>query len=194
MTRVAIYARVSTTDQTTENQKCDLARYCESRGWNIVQIFEDVGISGSEHDRPALKELMKLAKRRQFDAVLVWRFDRFARSTSHLLEALQEFQALGIQFISFSEGIDSSTPVGKLLYVFVSAVSEFELQLIRERIKAGVRRAKDAGIRCGRPKKAFDVSKAIELHNAGKSLREIAKDLGVGYATVYRNLQLQQAS
>ena len=110
--RISIYCRVSTGEQTTENQRRDLLRFCESRQWEVVKTFEDVGISGAKHDRPALVELMEFVRKGGCQAVLVWRFDRFARSTSHLLEALHEFQSLGVDFISYSEGVDTSTAAG----------------------------------------------------------------------------------
>ena len=188
MKKVAIYCRVSTSEQTVENQKRDLQRYCEARKWEIVQTFEDVGVSGAQHDRPALAELMAQAAKRKFNAVLVWKFDRFARSTNHLLEALQVFKELGIEFVSLSEGIDTSTAAGKMLFTIVGSFAEFERSLIQERVVAGIRRAQAEGTHCGRPRKGFDVGKALELHKAGHSLRSIAKTVGASYATVYRTL------
>lgn len=186
--KVAIYCRVSTGEQTTENQKRDLLRYCDSRKLAVVRVYEDNGVSGAKHDRPALSELMAQARRRKFDAVLVWKFDRFARSVSHLLEALQEFKSLGIDFISFSEGIDTSTPMGKLIYTFLAGIAEFERSLIQERVRCGIRRAQAQGIRCGRPIVAFDMEKAIRLRNDGVSLRNIAKELSIGRGTIHRAL------
>jgi DNA invertase Pin-like site-specific DNA recombinase len=186
--KVACYCRVSTDEQTVENQKRDLLRYCENRGWKDIQVFEDTGISGSKHDRPALNDLMRQARQRRFSSILVWRFDRFARSTQHLLSALQEFQSLGIDFISYGEGIDTSTPIGKMIFTFISAISEFELSVIRSRVRSGIARAKAAGIVCGRPTKSFDMEKAVSLRDGGMSIRGIAKELSVGAATVYRSL------
>lgn len=186
--RVAVYCRVSTNEQTTRNQKRDLLRYCESRKWDVAQVFEDSGVSGSVNVRPALDTLMKQARQHRFDGVLVWRFDRFARSTQHLLAALQEFQSLGIEFISFTEGIDTSTPMGKLIYTFIAGIAEFERSLIQERVRAGLARAKAEGIHCGRPRITVDVAKVRQLREQGVSIRDIAKAVGVGSGTVCRAL------
>jgi len=188
--KVACYLRVSTGDgrQTVENQKRDLLKYCENRGWSNIQIFEDTGISGTKHDRPALNEMMRQARQRRFSTVLVARFDRFARSTQHLLSALQEFQSLGIDFISFGEGIDTSTPIGRMIFTFIGAISEFELSVIRSRVRSGIARAKAAGVIFGRPVKSFDMEKAVSLRDGGMSIRGIAKELSVGIATVHRAL------
>jgi len=166
-TRAAIYARVSTTDQTTKNQVRQLTSYCENRGLKVMEVFEDTGISGSQDSRPGLDALMKQARQGKYDAVVVWKFDRFARSTAHLLQALTEFQSLGVDFISFSEGIDTSSPRGKLIYTFLAGIAEFERSLIRERVKAGIERAQEAGIHCGRPRKGFDIARAVKLSQAG---------------------------
>lgn len=186
--KVALYVRVSTADQTTDNQKRELLRYCEHRKWTVYKVYEDSGISGAIKNRPALDELMRDSRKGRFQTVLVWKFDRFARSTTHLLQALQEFQSLELNFVSFSEGIDTSTSMGKLIYTFLAGISEFERSLIAERVRSGIARAKAEGIHCGRPRKHFDVSKAVELRNSGHSLRSIAKQLDVGYATVFRQL------
>ena len=187
--RVAIYARVSTTEQTTQNQIRQLTSYCENRGWKVVQVHEDTGISGSQDSRPGLDALMKQARQGKYDAVMVWRFDRFARSTAHLLEGLTEFQSLGVDFISFSEGVDTSTPMGKLIYTFLAGIAEFERSLIRERVKAGIERAQEAGIHCGRPRKGFDVAKAIRLSQDGLGVRRIAKQLKISKSVIHRALQ-----
>ena len=136
--KVAVYCRVSTDDQTVENQKRDLLRYCQSREWDVVQVFEDTGISGAQRDRPALDDLMKQARQRRFDVVLVARFCRFARSTEHLLAALNEFRSLGVDFVSLNEGIDTSTPMGKMIFVLLSAIYEFEREVIRSRVRSGI--------------------------------------------------------
>jgi len=155
--RTAIYCRVSTKEQTTENQKRDLIRYCEQRELTIVEVFEDQGVSGSKQNRPALDAMMAKARLGAFDTVLVWKFDRFARSTRHLITALSEFQELGIDFISFNEGVDTSTSVGKMVFTFLGAIAEFEKNLIIERTKAGLRTAKAKGKVFGRPKCPFDM-------------------------------------
>ena len=121
--RIAIYARVSTTDQSTDNQLLDLRRYVSDRGWRIFREYCDNGISGTKDSRPALNELMSDAKKRRFDAVLVWRFDRFARSTRHLINALEEFKNLKIDFVSYQENIDTSSPLGGAIFTIISAVA-----------------------------------------------------------------------
>jgi len=120
--RIGIYARVSTKDQSCELQLRDLRTYCAARGFSVVREYVDVGESGAKDSRPQLNELMAAARKRQLDAVLVWRFDRFARSTKHLLLALEEFRSLGVQFISYQENIDTSSPLGQALFTIVSAV------------------------------------------------------------------------
>ncbi len=148
--RVALYARVSTTDQSTDSQLLDLRRYVRERGWNIFREYVDEGISGSKDSRPALNELMNDAKKRKFSVVLVWRFDRFARSTKHLILALEEFKSLGIDFVSYQENIDTSSPLGSAIFTIISAVAQLERDIIAERVKAGLRRAKENGKRLGR--------------------------------------------
>jgi len=183
-TRVAIYARVSTTDQSTDSQLLDLRRYVRERGWDIFREFVDEGISGTKDSRPALNELMNDAKKRRFDVVLVWRFDRFARSTKHLILALEEFKNLGIDFVSYQENIDTSSPLGSAIFTIISAVAQLERDIIAERVKAGLRRAKENGKKLGRPRASVDVEKIHWLRSKGLSLRAIAKETGVSRTTV----------
>ncbi len=150
--RVALYARVSTTDQSTDSQLLDLRRYVRERGWNSFKEYVDEGISGTKDSRPALNELMNDAKKRRFDVVLVWRFDRFARSTKHLILALEEFKNLGVDFISYQENIDTSSPLGSAIFTIISAVAQLERDIIAERVKAGLRRARENGKKLGRPR------------------------------------------
>lgn len=150
--RAAIYARVSTTNgQNPQMQMRELREYCKRRGWKIGGEYVDEGISGAKDSRPQLNRLMADAHKRKFDAVAVWKFDRFARSVSHLLRALENFQALGIAFVSLSESLDTSTPAGKMVFTVLGAVAELERSLIGERVRAGLRNAKAKGIRLGRP-------------------------------------------
>jgi DNA invertase Pin-like site-specific DNA recombinase len=183
--KAAIYARVSTNHQGTDLQLSDVRNYCNRRGWEIVREYVDIGISGTKEKRPELDELLKHARRRYFDAVVVWRFDRFARSTRHLLSALEEFKSLGIQFISYQENIDTSSPMGQALFTMVSAVAQLERDLIRERVTAGVRNARAKGKRLGRPRRIKDAALVASLRKAGKSYREIAASLGVSTSTVH---------
>jgi len=186
--RVALYARVSTTDQSTESQLLDLKRYVSERGWNIYQEYVDEGISGTKDSRPALNELMNDAKKRRFDVVLVWRFDRFARSTKHLILALEEFKNLGIDFVSYQENIDTSSPLGSAIFTIISAVAQLERDIIAERVKAGLRRAKENGKRLGRPKTSVDVEKLRQLRSEGFSLRLIAGQVGISHTKVAQML------
>lgn len=183
--RTAIYCRVSTKDQTTENQKRDLIRYCEQRELTIVEIFEDQGVSGSKQNRPALDDMMAKARQGAFDTVFVWKFDRFARSTRHLITALSEFQELGIDFISYNEGVDTSTSVGKMVFTFLSAIAEFERNMIIERTHAGLTRAKAEGKHCGRPKIAFDSNMANKLRAQGFGFKKIAITMNLSVGTVF---------
>jgi len=187
--RVAIYARVSTTDQSTEPQLLDLRRYVSDRGWEIFKEYVDEGISGTRDSRPALNEMMKDATKRRFKVVLVWHFDRFARSTQHLINALEEFNALGLDFISLSESIDTSTPMGKMVYTVIAAVAELERSLISERVKAGLRRAKQNGKQLGRPRGCgIDTELAQELREQGLTMERIAAEMSTSPATVCRAL------
>src|SRR3984893_13060065 len=179
-TRVAIYARVSTTNhgQDTAMQTRELKEYIERRGWRLVGEFVDIGISGTKEKRPELDRLMSEAYKRRFDIVCVWRFDRFARSVSHLLRALETFKALGIDFVSFSEQMDTSTPTGKMVFTVLGAVAELERSLIVERVKAGMRNARAKGKRLGRPRSILDGSKIARLRAEGRSWRKIARAMG----------------
>src|SRR6202453_1138194 len=157
--RDAIYARVSNTGQgqPAEMQVRELREYCERRNWQIAGEYVDTGISGAKDSRPELNKLLADAHKRRFDVVVVWKFDRFARSVSHLLRALETFNALGIGFVSLSESIDTSTPAGKMVFTVLASVAELERSLIAERVRAGLRNAKAKGIILGRPRSEVDV-------------------------------------
>jgi DNA invertase Pin-like site-specific DNA recombinase len=172
--RAVIYARVSTKDQSCDLQLRDLRAYCAARGFGSVREFVDVA-SGAKDSRPQLNELMAAARKRQFDAVVVWRFDRFARSTKHLLLALEEFRSLGIQFISYQENIDTSSPLGQALFTIVSAVAQLERDLIRERVSAGIRDARACGKHLGRPRRVVNHDELRRLRSEGASLRQMPK-------------------
>jgi DNA invertase Pin-like site-specific DNA recombinase len=152
--RVAIYARVNAANsgQDPTMQTRELHGYAGRRGWKVAGEYVDIGISGMKETRPELDRLMADAHRRRFDAVLVWKFDRFARSVSHLLRALEAFRAQGIEFVSFSEQLDTSTPAGKIVFTVLGAVADLERGLIVERVKAGLRNARAKGKVLGRPK------------------------------------------
>src|SRR6266849_6384762 len=194
MVRVALYARVSTADkgQDPRVQTLELQEYCQRRGWSVAGEYVDVGFSGAKEKRPELDRLMADAHRRRFDAVLCWKFDRFARSVSHLLRALETFRSLSIDFISFSEQLDTSTPTGKMVFTVLGAVAELERSLIVERIRAGMRNARAKGKRIGRPPQTYlsqDVRRSIyEAHAmGGTSLRQLAVRFGTSIGTVQRS-------
>src|SRR3979411_1201376 len=191
--RVAIYARVSTANngQDPTMQTRELREYAERRVWTLTDEYVDIGISGTKEKRPELDRLMSDAHRRRFDAVVVWKFDRFARSVSHLLRALETFKAQGIEFVSFSEQLDPSTPAGKMVFTVLGAVAELERSLIVERVKAGMRNARSKGRCIGRPPQiqlSPDIRASIAAAYASgrTSLRAVAKKFGTSLATVQR--------
>lgn len=185
MKRVIIYARVSTKEQNVDMQLIDLREYAKARKLNVVSEYIDYA-SGSRSDRENYRKLFDDVQKRKTDVVLVWKFDRFARSTKELIIALEEFNNLGVDFISYKENIDTSTPAGKILFTMISAFAEFERAIIRERVKAGMEKAKARGARIGRPKiPPFTVKKVIELRNAGHPYREIIKKLKISKSTYY---------
>ena len=185
--KTAIYARVSTKEgQDPTVQTRELQEYIERRGWQLVSKYVDVGITGAKEKRPELDKLMADAHLRRFDAVIVWKFDRFARSVSHLLRALETFQALGIHFVSLSESVDTSTPAGKMVFTVLGAVAELERSLIVERVRAGLRNARAKGRRLGRPKTVVDVTRVATLRASGLGWKRIASALEVGVGTLHR--------
>jgi DNA invertase Pin-like site-specific DNA recombinase len=188
--RVAFYARVSTSrDQDPQLQLDELHQVARQRGWQVVGEFTDKGISGAKDRRPQLDKLMSLAHRGGVDVVAVWKFDRFARSTRHLVTALDDFRSRGIDFVSLRDAIDTTTPTGRFTFSVIAAVAELERELIRERTIAGIEAARRRGSRPGRPPVKFDVDKARRLQAEGKSIRAIGRELGVAPATVHRALQ-----
>jgi DNA invertase Pin-like site-specific DNA recombinase len=178
--RSAIYARVSTFDQEPENQLAEIRRYVGARGWTSAE-YVDRGISGAKDRRPALDALLKDARRRRFDVVVVWRLDRLGRNLRHLITLLEELQALGIAFVSLNEGIDATTPAGKLQMHILGAIAEFERARIAERVKAGLQRARAQGKRLGRPRKT-----RLTTAFTGGSVREAAREWGVSKSTAAR--------
>ncbi len=189
-TRVAIYARVSTTGhgQDVSMQTRELQQFAEARGWAVAGEYIDAGVSGAKDSRPELNRLMADAHKRRFDVVCVWRFDRFARSVSHLLRALETFKALGIDFVSYSEQMDTSTPAGKMVFTVLGAVAELERSLIVERVRAGLRNARAKGKRLGRPRVVVDAARIACLRAQGHSIREIAEELGHSRSLVHKTL------
>jgi DNA invertase Pin-like site-specific DNA recombinase len=183
--RAAVYIRISTGDQNPDLQRQELPEYCQRRGWVVAETYED-HMSGGKDRRPNLDKLMADARRRKFDVVAVWRFDRFARSTSHLLRALEEFQSLGVDFVSVREAIDTSTPAGKMVFTVLGAVAELERSIIRERVIAGQRAAKRRGIRFGRPNVPVPIAQIEKLRQKGLSWRAIEAETGIAKDTLRR--------
>src|SRR5437763_11189689 len=178
--RCAVYARVSTLDQEPENQLAELRRYIEARGWSIAE-YVDRGVSGAKDRRPALDALLKDARRRRFDVLVVWRLDRLGRNLRHLITLLEELQALGVAFVSLNEGIDATTPAGMLQMHILGAIAEFERARIAERVKAGLQRARAQGKRLGRPRK-----EPATIDVPGGSVRAAARAWGVSKSTAAR--------
>src|SRR6266550_1823610 len=179
--KAAIYARVSTANhgQDVSMQTRELREYCERRGFEIADEYTDIGVSGSKGSRPELNRLMADAKQRRFDAVCVWKLDRFGRSLRHLVNALADLESLGVSFVSIKDNLDLSTPSGRLMFQIIGAMAEFERSLIQERVKAGLRNARAKGKTLGRPRAVVSESKINSLRASGASWREVAKQLGV---------------
>lgn len=184
--KVALYCRVSTNHQDLSLQENDLRKFCLQRGFLIFKEYTDT-ISGGKESRPSLNQLMSAARKRHFDAIIVWRFDRFARSTKHLTLALNEFKSLGIDFISYQENVDTSTPMGQAMFTIISAIAQLERDIIRERVLAGLINAKEKGVKLGRPSKRNDYQIRV-LFEKGMTYREIAHEVQTSIATVQRSL------
>jgi DNA invertase Pin-like site-specific DNA recombinase len=186
--KVALYARVSTDSQDPEVQLMALRAHAAQRGWQVVEEFVDRGISGAKERRPALDRLMKAAWTGPFKVVLVWRFDRFARSVKHLVGALETFRSLNIGFVSLQEQLDTSTPIGQAMFTIIGAMAQLERDIIRERVKAGLAQARLKGIALGRPRAAATAVDADRLQQQGLPIGEIARRLRCSPATVRRRL------
>lgn len=182
--RVGIYARVSTLDQEPENQLLELRKYVAARGWTITKEYVDKGVSGSKDSRPALNDLLRDAKRRRLDVVVVWRLDRLGRNLKHLIMLMDDIQALGVKFVSLAEGIDCTTAAGQLQLHLLGAVAEFERARIVERVKAGLARARAQGKRLGRPRAVVPDIKLPE----GLSVRKAGALWGVSKSTAARRM------
>jgi DNA invertase Pin-like site-specific DNA recombinase len=184
MRTAAIYGRVSTLDQEPENQLQELRRYTGARGWQATE-YVDRGVSGAKDRRPALDQLLADAKRRRFDVVVCWRLDRLGRNLRHLVTLLDDLQALGVAFVSMGEGIDCTTPAGRLQLHVLAALAEFERARIQERVRAGLARARTQGVRLGRPRRAIPPS-VNDMVETGETIRVAAKRLGVSRSTIKR--------
>ncbi len=187
--RAALYARVSTTDQTCENQLLELRRYAEARGWTPTE-YVDNGISGAKERRPALDQLLTDARQRRIDVIVVWRLDRFGRSLRHLVTTIDELAAAGVAFVSMGESIDTASPTGRLMPGILGSFAQFERERIKERIQAGLQRARRQGQRLGRRRQKIDPVALQRVH--GMSVREAAKALGVPASRVHRERERVQ--
>jgi DNA invertase Pin-like site-specific DNA recombinase len=180
--RVALYARVSTSNgqQNPEMQLAELREYSQLRGWDVAGEYADCGLSGVNSNRPELKRLMSAAHRRKFDAVLVWKIDRFGRSLNHLVNALAELEAKHVAFVSLRDNIDLSTPAGRLMFHVIAAMAEFERSLIQERVKTGMQRARNRGKHVGRPRTLnVDMKLLRAMRAVGFSWRRIGRELNI---------------
>ena len=187
--RVGLYLRVSTAEQTTENQSRELLAVAERHGWAVVRVFEDAGISGAKNrtGRPGLDAMMKAIARREIDMVAAWSVDRLGRSLTDLLDLLRELHSKGVDLFLHQQGLDTSTPAGRAMFQMMGVFAEFERAMLRERVMSGLARARAQGIQLGRPRIASDKAEAIRLAKAsGKGVRRIARELGVGIGTVLR--------
>jgi DNA invertase Pin-like site-specific DNA recombinase len=181
--RVACYARVSTTGQSSENQLLALRSFATARGWTVTE-YVDQGVSGAREKRPALDALLSAARARKLDVVCCVKLDRLARSVSHLVSMARELEALGVDLVVLDQAIDTTTPSGRLLFHVLASISEFERDLIRDRVLAGLKRARAHGQRLGRPRAAFDLAQARRLLSEGQSIRTVARLLGVSKSTL----------
>src|SRR4030042_5174745 len=188
--KAAIYARVSTLDkgQDTEVQLRDLRSYAQARGWIIAGEYIDKGQSGAKDRRPALDRMLKDVRKRKVDLVLCWRLDRLGRSLKHLILTLDELQSVGVGFVSYNENLDLTTSTGRLMFQLLGACAEFERNLIRERVKAGLANAKAKGAKLGRPSPEFDEEELIRLRKSGLTIRGIAERLNLRKSFVHKTL------
>ena len=187
--RAAIYVRVSTDKQTVENQVRELHRIAERRGWQIVEEYHDAGISGAKgrDQRPGLDRMLKDASKRRFDVVMAWAIDRLGRSLIDLLGTIQHLEACGVDVYLDQQSIDTTTPAGKLMFQMTGAFAEFERSMIRQRVKAGLKRAVEQGTKLGRPRVSPSIEKRIQTHlRQGKGILKVATELGIGTSTVQR--------
>src|SRR3989441_3530925 len=186
MKRVACYLRVSTNEQTVENQRNDLRAYCTARGWDNVTEYSDSGISGTRERRPGLDRLLSDVNARRLDVVVVAAFDRFGRSVRHLVETLELFRHLDVEFISLREQIDTGSPLGQAVFTIIAAIAQLERSLIVERVKAGLRRARAEGKRLGRPRLKVDERELRIVVNQKLPVRAASKLLGVSPSSYFR--------
>jgi DNA invertase Pin-like site-specific DNA recombinase len=187
--RAAIYVRVSTVEQDTGLQETELREYCDRRGWNYV-VYRDKGQSGAKNERPALNSMLSDLRRRKFDVIVIWKLDRLARSLRQLLTIGEECRSLGVDLVSLRQNIDTTLPAGRLTFQILGAVAEFERELLRERVKAGMEQARRTGKHCGRPAlrkfQIGDIEQIRQLRSNGMSVPKLAKDFGTSQWMVAR--------
>ncbi len=186
--KIAIYARVSTLNkgQDVDMQLNELRTYCQQKDWTIAHEYVDKGISGSKSSRPQLNRLMAAAQSKSFDAVLVWKLDRFGRSVRHLVNAIAELESSNVAFISLRDNIDLTTPVGRLMFNVIASMAQFERELIAERVKAGMANARSKGKQIGRPSLDIDSKQITSLKASGASWQDVSDSLGASISTCQR--------
>ncbi len=190
---IAIYARVSTDKQKVDMQLNELRQFAARSGWTIYEEYIDQNFTGANTNRPAFKEMMEAARKRRFDMLLVWKLDRLSRSLKDLINTIDELGSSGIDFISYDNNLDTSTPTGKLVFQIVGAVAEFEKDIIRERVVAGLAAARNKGKQLGRPpihRDAYD--KAVKMRSEGLSFRKIGKALGIDEGTIRKRIKKEE--
>lgn len=188
--KTAIYARVSTADkgQDVDLQLNDLRSYAKARGWSVCNEYIDRGQSGVKDRRPALDSLMEECRKRKIDSIIVWRLDRFGRSLKHLINTIDELRHLNVSFVSYHENLDFTSSTGLLLFHLLGAFAEFERNILKDRVKAGLANARTKGRKLGRPGKDVDLATIVELKHSGKTIREISKEMGVSIGLVHKTL------
>ena len=187
--RCAIYARVSTSDQSTSMQLRDLQRLAEGRSFEVVKEYCDEGVSGSRNSRPALDRMLADAKAGKFEVILIWRLDRLGRSLGNLIKLLEDFKSWNVALISFSESLDFTTSMGKLFYQLLGAFSEFERETIRERTRSGLRNARARGVKLGRKVVPVDIAEVRRLRAVGTPYKAISQTLRVSVGSIYRAMR-----
>ncbi len=188
--RVALYLRVSTTDQDPESQGREVRAFAVARGWEAVETYQDLGVSGARARRPALDHLLQDAWRGHFQAVVVWDLSRMARSTLNALQLLQEFEQMKVRLIAVKQTFDTDTPLGRAFFTLAAMFAELERSILIERVRAGMARARAEGKRIGRPPRHVDLARLGRLRADGHSIRQIARDLAVPSSTVAKRLKL----
>jgi DNA invertase Pin-like site-specific DNA recombinase len=187
--RAALYVRVSTDQQTTENQERELRQIAKHRGWDVIHIYRDDGVSGAKgrKDRPGLDQMLKDASKRRFDLIMCWAIDRLGRSLIDLLGTIQHLEAVGVDLFLHQQSIDTTTPSGKLMFQVCGAFGEFERAMIQSRIKAGIDRARSNGVKLGRPKTSDAIERLIkERLRAGEGILSIGRSMRIGTGAVQR--------